>query len=118
MEISDDTKQGSSKNVSINLTLLTTIDDNNMSSKDRNSTHIITVVKTDTILIDVDDTTATINLDVTVAIEMKPLKQVDKMSHPLFQLEEIKTDLKNLMEEGPPTTRHSFVLLRTVQKET
>ena len=50
-----------------------------------------------------DDTTATINLDKTVAIEMKPLKKVDKikMSHPLFQLEETKTDLKNLMEDGP-----------------
>ena len=85
---------------------------------DRNSTHDNTVVNTDTILIDVDETTATINSDKSAAIKMKPLKQVDKMTHPLFQLEEIKTDLKKLMEEGPPTTRHSFVLLGTVQKET
>ena len=83
---------------------------------DRNSTHDNTVVNTDTILIDVDETTATINSDKSVAIKMKPLKQVDKMTHPLFQLEEIKTHLK--MEEGPPTTRHSFVLLGTVQTET
>ena len=81
-------------------------------SKDRNSTHDNTVVKTDTILIDVDDTTATNNLDTPVAIETKPLKQVDKMSQPLFKLEEIKTDLKKLMEEGPA---YNQTLVRAAQ---
>ena len=83
-KLSNDTDQGSSRNVSNNLTSLTPIDDNNMSPKDSNSTHDNAVVNTDTILIDVDDTTATINLEKTVAITMKPLKQVYKMSHTLF----------------------------------